>query len=1786
MKAFLRFPVLAPAGVLLVASALHGAMDVDVQSLDLTREFVIAADHSETVGAEAAVRFSVPGGTGAAGTFRFAWRLEREDGGAWMPVEVVGGAGPQQWVFSAPFDVDFAASPGVQNQDFSPESPLVPVSALSPYEDHRVVLQVEEESGGAWAVAEGPENTPGARLYHFTNTVSADPALNVIAVLETVTPQRVTLVESVTGMETFAAEADFTLRRYDGFADPPSLNPVTVYFEWELVRDSDDTTAASGMLSANFNVWSHDGNTPSEAQWQHLLEFQPSAPLDSTQGPYRLEVTISHEEQASPLVIRDGNTVDSPAEWYLHFTGLLRFDAIETRVTALVDAPGAPHATPSPSSPGDLLVSLEIEEAELVGSEDYTFAAPGGLETRLGSDGTAHYTGREGAVALVPPQTPDVSAVGGTGFERLGPIELTHRGMRAASRLLLPPGFGVGADTGDTVFDNHIDSAQENLRQDLLPEGGFVYDGAGTAFAAFVETHPVVFGATELVWDADTGAFTLQTTGAAVYAAEVFADLLAADPALPAEDLVKPDNAHYWDSVMGISATAVVTADAGGSARLSATFEFGSGALTAHFPQGAALRWTDGQVVLAAGEADPDASWLGGGGQVAVPHLRGCLEGDCPVAEPPETLTFDAPEVFSVTPDGGLAFFGDLSSVQSVGWGYSPATGDYAHRTDGWERGGFHMPGLWLRGEAHGFGEERAAAVLLLSAWSAAGGVLFRPIETAYRAGEGDLAGANLRSAEQDPGTLTAQSRLGDAPTGPYSLSGECAHYVVRMGTVTGVHDPDDATFPPTLDIYGYETDFASFGLAFLDGRVVGSRVNGAVHVPAPANIDVVFRSLFFDCIGNPTTAYPEAGAENRTLEYWNSPVEIFGIAFERHPMTLCDPSAPGYLSIEVETTVSHVEERLVGNVGLLPTGRVLTAADGLLPEYDSRLRMPNTIHMAGPGDEVYTVFPVTGAYYNAFDEVDPGEHPVGFLNFAARIDVPFFVDLEAHVQTSASGASIAPIHLMGEWKDGNDDDFFTLADFDAAHRGFPGGVDLIDYRAGGPDGAHYVRARQSWLGVINFEYPLEWSSSTRVFRSPDTLLDEFLVFEIDHRVVHLSAENAELKFGVSYDGMPDINLTNLVYNAIDEQTGVLSSLVAAATQEVTDSLVGGVDSFAALLNDQLDRFFDDIFEALVDPVIDDLYAELQNAWDPVAREWSSVAAYEDVVIEFLRDGQGSIREVFLELDAGLGQADGMVKQIDRYLAQAENAVRALIDEIKIDDQGNIIIDPDNFQGQVAATIDGIFKPDSSGAYPIATALARQLLFTLAPDLAQNFDKVLSEGELADWLNGLFKDAAPTLDTIRDGLLEIQGFIKAVRAELEAGGDFIAHITAIVRDAEETVDEFIEDAIETANAFFAGAGASTTQFDEYAAEEMKAFLRVTVRDAFGASSLITEIQVAIKYRIYEVQAAFLEATDSLFREVNQVIKDLVGEVLAEIDDALQGVIGDMNAVLSAGRMDGYAHINGDALRFLRIDLHLQLKVPDEMEFNGYLIIRQLKSTGSDACSVSGSTYAAEVTVGADDVPVAWIGEDLRFNVFAKFSFATFGGNTVPIGFGGGLEMVEGALEFQDVGITDFAALVSFGLLENYVAGRAHVEFDGYEFYGAVFLGRTCSLDPIRMVDRNVSLVLGDPPFTGGYVFAEGYFSILNYGCLLRLGAGAGFGVFYFVEGPTYGAKMTAQVGGEAICIFTARARMEMIAAKVGDEFNFYGEGTLRATLGICDFFCIKWRESIRLLYKNQEWKRL
>ena len=132
------------------------------------------------------------------------------------------------------------------------------------------------------------------------------------------------------------------------------------------------------------------------------------------------------------------------------------------------------------------------------------------------------------------------------------------------------------------------------------------------------------------------------------------------------------------------------------------------------------------------------------------------------------------------------------------------------------------------------------------------------------------------------------------------------------------------------------------------------------------------------------------------------------------------------------------------------------------------------------------------------------------------------------------------------------------------------------------------------------------------------------------------------------------------------------------------------------------------------------------------------------------------------------------------------------------------------------------------------------------------------------------------------------------------------------------------------------------------------------------------------------------AIDSAFGEVSRMCRQLIQEALGPIDDAINELIGDVNDYVGAGSIDGYAHIQGDTLRRLRIDAKVQFKIPEEMELQAYfemLCYDSETDVGSAACLVAGEQQV-EVKIGALDVPIDWISPDLRANLEVKFSMQT------------------------------------------------------------------------------------------------------------------------------------------------------------------------------------------------------
>ena len=126
------------------------------------------------------------------------------------------------------------------------------------------------------------------------------------------------------------------------------------------------------------------------------------------------------------------------------------------------------------------------------------------------------------------------------------------------------------------------------------------------------------------------------------------------------------------------------------------------------------------------------------------------------------------------------------------------------------------------------------------------------------------------------------------------------------------------------------------------------------------------------------------------------------------------------------------------------------------------------------------------------------------------------------------------------------------------------------------------------------------------------------------------------------------------------------------------------------------------------------------------------------------------------------------------------------------------------------------------------------------------------------------------------------------------------------------------------------------------------------------------------------------------------------------------------------------------------------------------------------------------------------------------------------------------------------------------------------------------MTPILIVDPEVGDVLGEPPFTGAYIYGEGWIPIYDYGCVFRIKAGAGFGVFYFAEGPTYGVHIMLGAEGEALCVVSVRGEVDIYGLKQGDSYRASGKGKIKGKVGSCPF-CVKFNKTVTITYDDGEW---
>lgn len=1663
---------------------------------------------------------------------------------------------------------------------------------------------------------------PAARWLNFTGTVAVSSPLN--AFVNVVGPIAVTrpqlLVRGTSAADRhFAIQVPCEVYRYDNWsAAVAGTDNIPANFELELRRHfTRDGAPASEVVSLNpvagstlSGVRQYAAGTvksPSVTAVTVPLLFRPAdlAALDFINDTYSVtvrEVSVG-DDWSLPVATQSPSLTSPNTLRFAVLSGRLTFGnstAIQTEITSL----GAASITGVLG--GFMTMTYPIISAAIDSTTGLQFSDPS-VQVTVNAMGDCLYNGSSAiAVTSTRASAEEIDEVAEVSFQR-SHYRLDGDGLLVDLRVDLPAGLQWSPEISkDTArYLGRIPMPDVRINQALKPAlATATYDIGRVNLSE--ETNPLIFSANSLVWEIPQGSFQLLgnlqafsfARSAAIYLDAVKGSLKNIDLVTGAPGSFKRSNDHLHASAKAPTQVRVFADATSGAAQLSVEYDLdpmllsdGAASLPfgyrTHMPYDVRIEASSGgHVKIEKGVVDPKSSHLSGVSALQLSYDRQCTDSLCtsPLEPALQTLT-PAGSTLVIAAHGAVRAEGAVAEMDPLRWG-KRSDGQYAHGLiDKFTQGVFLAAGSFAPETANP--SLGAFAILNTGYRDEAGELLTEaPDSTEYLDGAGDYPGINLRLGMGMALGSEGQSVLGgEALT--YTLQPDCKYYT-RAGGVSGIHNTqlDGASANPK--IYGYQFGFSRFAFNLLSSEMRDSLISGAIEFPMPSDFTQQFEDLRLSCRGELEELTP-VGTEKK-LAHWNCAFKVLAASFVRSAADACLGGTASYM-VSVSMGSNHVPVPLIGNLGLMPDGEIISPADG---RYDgdklitSRFALPAGIEIQGPArvgssdHEIWKYTSVQDAYLSRYNAANGS----GFWSLLGTLDVPFFRDLQVHLHTTAistvGGASDpdTDLHVMGGWPDNGwiegGGTPFNTALFDPENRAMPAAMPLATYRSGGGAAAaglpgaaaaaaptpFSVKAAQTWLEVVDFDYELTWDPVRKTFEAKPIEGTDILVVNIGHNCLRISPDFAEINFGFSYDGLPQINLSQLAFNAIDDATGAASSLLHSLGEQGFDALTGGVDRFAKLVGDRMDQVIDEHVDAIMGPPLDALDGVLKG--------------------KFTAGYSVDSSDVTNAVDAAFGVGSSAAGTIKKQLEQMVNAGSGAIDLAKeLQSQLDEVLDALDSCANLNRHGAGVDKAELKDFFDTNTPSGDTVLEDLAKGLVTDLAAAITAEALdAVWAAILEKHEDKVI-AVEEAIAQVYVRVKAVRDQVaDVTGDFNKELQEIVA-AAKTAGE-IEAAINQAAADIKAGIAALSSMDvtvswDLIRDEQKAQWLQIIKDKLHASPYVTKISTAIKERLYDLEARMHSAIDSGMDALNDMLKDAIKDQLAGLDESINNLLGGkLDDIVGAGQIKGYAHITTDSLELLRLDGSFRWMVPDEMKLDAYLEIRSMNSEGDGTCAgPAGNT--TEVELGALDVPLEWISPDLRADVSAKFAF---GGGGL-IGFGGGFRMV-GELSYETFTITDMQAQIAFGETENYLAAEVGLAFSSYKLKGGIFFGRCCTPDPIEAIDPDVAALISGPSFTGAYAYGEGWIPIIGNGCFFNISAGVGAGAFYFAEGPTYGGKMFAGVSGEALCAVSIKGEIELIGVKSGGDFSFSGEGRISGKAGVCPF-CVKFSENVRATYSNGSW---
>ena len=407
--------------------------------------------------------------------------------------------------------------------------------------------------------------------------------------------------------------------------------------------------------------------------------------------------------------------------------------------------------------------------------------------------------------------------------------------------------------------------------------------------------------------------------------------------------------------------------------------------------------------------------------------------------------------------------------------------------------------------------------------------------------------------------------------------------------------------------------------------------------------------------------------SDDKALTYWNSTFDLKTLKFAKEEVNpgACPKVFTAKLVAGAKTQVAYIDQDLFGALAFCPDGN-LSTEDTQIEGYNSQLGIPVNIPLDGPNKE-YTLTTISKLRFN--NPLSAGAPVVGFVTFAATIDIPYFVDLQVQAITSATPGAIANFYLTPGWTDGSDT-FFNNVGFDPTHRGFPAaGITFNEYRepTDSTSETFLIAAEQKLFNVIDLHYPLKWDIATRRFSSMKSQKQELFVTQVEHQIEWMDAKFANISFGAEYDGLPQLKLSNYLNDQIDNAADIIASEFNAFAKQAVDKAI-----------EVMDKMLEDSLEAIIDPLVDaaegpltDLHGLILNA----ASATNDYMVFRNQVEQTLTDvnsnlyKQGVLEPILVELrKAGMATQDAQsfIKQLDDALQDIVKGIDAVAQGVEV----------------------------------------------------------------------------------------------------------------------------------------------------------------------------------------------------------------------------------------------------------------------------------------------------------------------------------------------------------------------------------------------------------------------------------------------------------------------------------------------------------------------------------------